>query len=123
KERTSEMLKTVIVIGVITMLLGLLIAVLFSRSIISPINTILSSMKKMSGGDFRERISIKNKDELGEFRDEFNSMMITLSGLIEHIKKTSEDVSVSSETLAAVAQETSASGEEIARTADEIAGG
>ena len=123
KERTSQMLKTIFIVGIISTLLGLVISVIFAKSIISPLNTILLSMKKMEKGDFRERISIKNNDELGEIRDGFNTMMVTLSSLIAHIKDISQDVSVSSETLAAVAEETSASGEEIARTSDEIAHG
>lgn len=123
KERTSEMLKIIVLVGIITTLLGLVISVLFSKTIIDPLDKIVLSMKKMEKGDFRERISIKNRDELGDIRDGFNSMMVKLGSLIQHIKNISSEVSVSSETLAAVAEETSASGEEISRMAEEIAQG
>lgn len=123
KERTSEMLRVIIIVGIITMLLGIAIAIVFSKSIIKPVKNILTSIKKMESGDFTEKITIKNTDEFGQLRDGFNNMMDTLSSLIGHIKEISREVSVSSETLAAVSEETSASGEEISRTAEDIARG
>ena len=123
KERTSEMLKLIIIVGIITMLVGIAIAIVFSKTIISPLKNILSSIKKMESGDFTDKIDIKNTDEFGQLRDGFNNMMDTLSSLIGHIKEISREVSVSSETLAAVSEETSASGEEISRTAEDIARG
>lgn len=121
KESTSEMLKLILIVGLITVLIGIAISIVFSKTIIKPLRDILSSMKKMESGDFSEKIVIKNTDEFGQLRDGFNNMMNTLSQLIMKIKDISEEVSISSETLAAISEETSASGEEISRTSEEIA--
>ncbi len=121
KERTSEMLKLILLVGAITIILGVATAVLFSKSIIVPLKKILLGMDKMGLGDFSEKIIIKNTDEFGQLRDGCNQTMNTLSMLIANVRGISEEVSISSETLAAVSEETSASGEEISRTSEEIA--
>lgn len=121
KEKTGEMLKIIAFVGAITIILAAVIAIVFSKSITVPINKILGSIKKMEDGDFTEKIDIKNKDELGEFRDSFNNMTDEVASLISHIKDVCSEVSISSENLAATSEETSASGEEISKTANEIA--
>lgn len=121
KVKTREMLKIIAMVGVLTIIAGTIIAIVFSKSITVPINKILKSIKKMEDGDFTEKITIKNKDELGQFRDSFNNMTEKVSNLISHIKDVCSEVSMSSENLAATSEETSASGEEIAKTANEIA--
>ena len=121
KERTRAMLNIIAVVGLITVIAGMFVAALFSRSITVPIKKILESIKRMEDGDFTEKIKIKNNDELGQIRDSFNNMANKVSGLISHIKHVCGEVSVSSENLAAISEETSASGEEISRTASEIA--
>lgn len=123
KERTNSMLRLILIVGFITLLAGIVIAILFSKSIIKPLNNLISGMRKMEEGDFTHEVVIDNNDEFGELRDGCNNMTETLSLLIDHIKDISEEVNISSQTLAAVSEETSASGEEISRTAEEIASG
>lgn len=64
KEKTREMLKMIAFVGMITIVAGTIIAIVFSKTITVPINKILSSIKKMEDGDFTEKIEIKSKDEL-----------------------------------------------------------
>ena len=123
KESTSSMLRLILIVGFITMIVGIMVAILFSKSIIKPLNNLVASMRRMENGDFTEEVSINNKDEFGDLRDGCNNMMGTLSLLIDNIKDISNEVSISSETLAAVSEETSASGEEISKTAEDIARG
>ncbi|AFS77361.1 methyl-accepting chemotaxis protein Mcp [Gottschalkia acidurici 9a] len=123
KEGTKLMLQNTSLIGILTMIVGVIISILFARTITKPIYRVLESIKKMESGDFTERLSIKNNDEFGEVRDIFNNMMIKLSELISNIKDISSEVSSSSGLLAATSQQTSASSEEVSRAIDEIARG
>ena len=123
KEGTKLMLQNTSLIGIITMIIGVIISILFAKTITKPIYKVLESIRKMESGDFTERLSIKNNDEFGEVRDIFNNMMIKLSELISNIQDISTEVSSSSGLLAATSQQTSASSEEVSRAIDEIARG
>ena len=119
----KKMLRNIIIIGLITILVAVLIAVAFGKNIANSINEVLGVIRKMESGDFTARIHTKNRDEFGELRDIFNNMMNTLGAFIGKIKIASGSVDEYSGNLAAIAEEVSASSLEVSRTAEEIARG
>ena len=117
------MMQNMIFIGLITVIIGVIIAVVFGRRISNSINEVLGAIRKMEEGDFTTRIHTKSTDEFGELRDRFNSMMVTLSDFIEKIKGASVSVDEYSGNLAAISQEVNASSYEVSTTAEQIAKG
>lgn len=115
--------RNIIFVSVITIVIGIAIAIFFGRQIAKSINKILVAIKKMEQGDFTTRIDSKNSDEFGQVRDSFNIMMGTLCAFISNIKEASASVDEYSGNLAAISEEVSASSLEVARTAEEIAKG
>jgi signal transduction histidine kinase len=54
--------------------IALILTFLFSRRILSPIRTLSSTAIKLGKGDFSQRVQIKNRGEVGELANTFNSM-------------------------------------------------
>lgn len=123
EEDASIMLTTGVIFGLITLVLSIIIAILFSRSLTKHIGTLLENMEKIEDGDFRVNIDIKSKDEIGRLGEGFNLMVREVGSLVKNVQRVSSEVTASAETLAATAEETSASSEEVARTVEEIAKG
>lgn len=118
---TSTMITNNLLIGLGCLVLVIIIAVLFSNSIINPIKVLLDYMEKIKEGDFSVRIKVKSKDEIGELASGFNTMIEDVGNLIKKIQVVSDEVNSSSETLAATSEETSASGESVTKAVQEIA--
>ncbi len=119
----SDMRRSILLIGLTTVVIGVLIAIAFGRHMSESINQILEAITKMEKGDFTSRINTNSRDEFGQVRDHFNSMMETLSVFITNIKTASTSVDEYSGNLAAISEEVRASSLEVATTADEIAKG
>lgn len=119
----NKMAVTILVAGLVIVVLGVVISMLFSNSFIRIIKKLLAGVKQMAEGDFTEKIEIKSNDELGELAESFNVMTEKLSALISDIKSVSKEVSSSSHALAKSAEATNISSDEISRTVEEIAHG
>lgn len=121
QDNTSSMITNNLLIGLGCLIIVILIAVLFSNTIIKPIKILLDYMDKIKNGDFSVRIKIKSKDEIGQLASGFNSMIEDVGNLIKNIQIVSDEVNASSETLAATSEETSSSGESVTKAVEEIA--
>lgn len=119
----QKMMISIFAVGMGVIVIGIIVSVLFSNSIIKPIKKIVHSVQKMAEGDLTEKVDVKNHDEIGILADSFNRMTDKLGKLISDVKEVSSEVSESAHVLAASSEETTASAEEIARTVEEIAHG
>lgn len=119
----NSMMISIFIVGAAVIVVGIVVSILFSNSLIKPIKKIVHSVQKMAQGDLTEKVDIKNHDEIGVLADSFNAMTDKLGKLISDVKDVSTEVSDSAHILAASSEETTASAEEIARTVEEIAHG
>lgn len=71
-------LTEILIANFIIGLLMLFSAIFFSRRIISPIDSLVNTVKKFSKGDLNESIVIKGSDELQALADEFEKMRLKL---------------------------------------------
>ena len=81
----------IILISAFSIILGLLIGILLSRSISKPLVRIVESAKAISLGNFNsEKIRIKSRDEIGVLADSFNIMTDSLRVKAEILEKFAE---------------------------------
>lgn len=120
---TKRLLTSTILIGGVSLMVAMIVAILLARSITNPIKSLTQSMERMKEGDFTIKSKITTKDEIGLLSESFNIMTENLSRFVRMIQDVSIDVTNASQNLAATSEETSASSEEVARTVEEIAKG
>ncbi|MCL2165208.1 MAG: HAMP domain-containing histidine kinase [Oscillospiraceae bacterium] len=66
---------------IISSLISIVIGLVFSSRLSSPIRKINEAAKVIAAGNFSERIIINSKDEIGELADTFNHMVLDLENL------------------------------------------
>lgn len=107
------------VIGIV----GVVIALLVSRSITSKIIAIKNEFNKASGGNLRAEVRINSKDEFGELGENFNIMMRNIRELILNVNASSEIITKTSSDVNRMAGETNVALNEVAVTIDQVAQG
>ncbi|OPJ60368.1 methyl-accepting chemotaxis protein [Clostridium chromiireducens] len=112
-----------IIIGLVSFIISMLVALIVSRSISNPLGKLVSLMKKAKNGNLALLITDDSKDEIGEVINAFNDMVIKISTLISGVKILANNVSNNTKTIAEVSERSCSSSEEIAATMSEIAQG
>ncbi len=110
------------------MLISLAIAVLAAgllgflllRSIMSPMQRIVSILEVMRSGDLSKRLNLERKDEFGAVETGFNDMMAELTALVSQAQRSSVQVTTSVTEIAATSKQQQATATETAATTTEI---
>lgn len=119
----TNLLRTIILIGVIAIILAVIAIYILSNIITKPIFKLNHAVSKVADGDLTEDISVHSKDEIGTLTNSFNIMLANMRVLLGSVGTSSEKVKTSVEELSAVAEEVSATSEEVSRAIGEIAKG
>jgi two-component system phosphate regulon sensor histidine kinase PhoR len=85
KEKLSDIYKIVIVSLLMGGLISLALGALVGRSFSSPLSEMGSFAQKIVQGDFRHKIKVKSKDEIGQLAENLNAMSEQLEKKIEAI--------------------------------------
>jgi PAS domain S-box-containing protein len=72
---------------VVTFILGILVSVNLARSITSPVNELVNATRMIGSGEYGSTIDYKDKTELGELAEHFNSMSLAIKDGYEKIQK------------------------------------
>ncbi len=64
-----------LILGNLTLLLGVAAALFFTSSIVKPLNKLKNLMKKAEGGDLDVYFESKYSDEIGQLGKSFNNMI------------------------------------------------
>ncbi|NLX85670.1 MAG: methyl-accepting chemotaxis protein [Clostridiales bacterium] len=107
--------------GLGSVVAAMVIAHLFSGSIVGPVKDIAGAVDAAAEGDLTVRTGIKSSDELGKLGQDFNGMLDALKGFMQGVQDAVLKVSGYSEALATAAQETSASSQQMATSIQEMA--
>ncbi len=94
-----------------------------ARMIVNPIKKLQALMKQAGDGDLTVQGDYRSKDEIGQLNGSFNDMTSTLRTILQQVTNTSELVAASSEELTANSEETTKATEMIAHTMEEMANG
>jgi signal transduction histidine kinase len=72
--RAARLMRSVVAVSFVIMALIIVVALLLSQSIVSPIRRLSLAMRRIEGGDFRAELGGSVSGELGELLEGFNGM-------------------------------------------------
>lgn len=115
-----------IILVVISTVLGIVLTIFISRSIVSGLTATAAEAEFLAEGDFTNKIDdkfIKRRDEIGILAKAFNLMASNLADLLRLIKESSMVVSTSGEQLNATVEEINSQVQTVNMNTQEIAAG
>lgn len=132
-----------LIINILIMLISVVIVIVFSRSVIKPVNKATNKVNEIikgieaGEGNLTERLEVKSQDEIGQLSTGINHFLDQLQGIMIKLRSGSEGMNVqvnniksnivtsegSASDVSATMQQMSASMEEISATLDTIAAG
>lgn len=68
-----------------------IVMMILSKIIISPVNKLIKSTQEIADGNFNERVNIKSKDEIGILAKNFNYMTGIIEDNINELKESADD--------------------------------
>jgi methyl-accepting chemotaxis protein len=78
--------------GVLALIIGAIMSVLITRSIVKPLGQVVQLLDRVAKGDLSHDISIKQRGEIGLLVDSVVSMRTSLAGVIEKIDNSAQTV-------------------------------
>ncbi len=113
--------------GLLTMLMGLSIAVsialalILTRNILKPVSALVSFTDAMAQGNLKlQNLKVASKDELGQLTESVNKMHMNLKNLLEQIMSSSENVFMTSNTVTELSNHTVKSTNTLADTVAKV---
>lgn len=120
----QKVLRLIMIIGISSIVLGVVIALFMGRIISKPVAHVARAASRIADGDLTgEAIVVRNRDEIGDLAESFNKMMENLRHLIHQVGHNADRVAASSEELTASTEQTATATEQVATTMEEIATG
>ncbi|RDS90628.1 methyl-accepting chemotaxis protein [Pseudomonas fluorescens] len=104
-----------------SLLITVVVASLFARSIITPVRELLVSTGKIADGDLRVAIAINGNDELTALQRSTASMQMNLKSTLQHISEASGQLAAAAEEMSAITRESSAGIERQSMETDQAA--
>ncbi len=86
-------------IAIVSLIIGMLIALLISRNILRPIRGMTKLLEKAGKGDLTGRVMDKRSDEIGELGTRVNDVLDGQQKMLEKVKSTSGDIGILREGL------------------------
>jgi two-component system sensor histidine kinase YesM len=84
-QEVSEVVKYSIIIGVLTLICAIIVAMFFTSSIVNPLNSLRMLMKKAESGDLTVQFKSAQDDEIGQLGNSFNNMIAEIQKLINMV--------------------------------------
>ncbi|MCM3217863.1 methyl-accepting chemotaxis protein [Niallia taxi] len=120
---SAPIVKSSLIIEILAIIVGVIIAVLVTRSIIRPIHKLKDSAIIISKGNLSEPIEVTSRDEVGELGNAFSDMKESLRELISQVDTNTEQVAAAAEELSAASEETKTATVHVASSIQQIASG
>jgi methyl-accepting chemotaxis protein len=89
EEKIRSMTVKLILLAFLFILAGTGLTFIFSQKIISGLNALVVHFKKMSEGDFSQKIDLASEDELGKVSLSYNTLVDQMSPIFQKLQKTS----------------------------------
>ncbi len=98
--------RSIILIAVICLIIGILIAIVFSNGITKEIKKITSAMGKVASGDLTSKIKVKRSDEFGILENDFNGMVDNVASLIKNVDEKADTIVKAANNISDVSRNT-----------------
>ena len=79
-------------VGLLAVLIGLVMSVLISRSIVNPLNYVIALLDKVARGDLSQNITSEQKGEIGQLLDSVKRMQVSLASVVMKIDTSAKTV-------------------------------
>ena len=115
--------KTILLISLLLLLLGIGITYLISRNIIMPLRAVTSITNALAEGNWQVEIPEKHlnqNDEIGDMSRSIETMIKNVRELISSIAVMAKEVDISSQALSAASQSSAADMQEVSASTEEI---
>ncbi len=125
-EVMAAVTKAALVTGAVTLLavlIALISAYYVARNIVRPLDKLVNAAGQVADGDLAHAIEVRGVAEINTLTNAFNTMILSLRGLVAKTSATAETVAASSEELAASSGEVGKAAEEVAITIQGVAAG
>lgn len=83
---------TTVICVILALILSVLVALFISYSISRELKKLQSATNRMAQGDLSTKLEVKRLDEFGELEHNFNTMMDSISGLIQEVDRNSDEI-------------------------------
>ena len=120
EKATKSAEHTLIVGTLVGAIVSILTAISVTRAINQPLVQLVAGIKRLSGGDFTQRVTLARRDELGAVSEGLNQMTDDLSRLVGDVQRSGIQLNTSATEIAATAKEQQATASEVAATTTEI---
>ncbi|GMR07670.1 MAG: hypothetical protein BMS9Abin26_0673 [Gammaproteobacteria bacterium] len=104
---TEQLMKVFLILTGITLLLGVISAVVISTMILKPLNTVVSTMRNIAegGGDLSFRIRVPGKDEIAQLADSFNMFSAKIHEIVLQMASATSRLSSSATEMARITED------------------
>ncbi|TCP55676.1 methyl-accepting chemotaxis protein [Tumebacillus sp. BK434] len=104
--------------------LTIIIVLIVSGMITTPVYRLAAQVKKMAAGDLTlDALNLKSRDEIGDLGRDFDTMVQNLRHILQQVSMNSTQVAATSEQLMAGADQTARAAEQIAASVQEVSTG
>lgn len=123
-DSTKKVLNMTMIIAALSIIVGAVIAYVYSGAVVKPIKELQEKMRKLATGDLTVKVDeTKAKDEIKNVMIGFNQMVGSVGKLIKNLQKSSNTLIESSQILNESSMENKEIGEGVAQAIGEIAKG
>lgn len=95
----------IVAMTLIGLVLGNGVAAFVTRSVTRPVFELRNLAQAMAGGDLRQRLDLKQQDEVGQLSDATNSLADSLTRIVTEIQKVSQGLGDSADELTGVSNQ------------------
>lgn len=123
-KRDAQTAKTIsLITSLVTLLLMIGLSILVVRTTIGPIKNVVSRMSDIAEGegDLTRRLEIKNKDELGDLANAFNTFIIKIQNTIKEVATNTAQLHAGSDQLSGVSENMKRNVEQATQRANTVA--
>jgi len=119
----NKLRTNIIIIGVVCVLIAFLLCMVIAKSVSTPLNRLVSSMKKAKDGDLTSKIEDYERDEIADVCRNYNDMLLNINSLVSQVRNSSHSVLGAANKIAVASEATYNASEQVAVTVEQIAKG
>jgi methyl-accepting chemotaxis protein len=100
----NSVMTTILIVGVLALMFGMLIAVSISRSIAQPLRNAKNAMDDIAEGegDLTQRLPVRGRDEIAQMADAFNRFAAKVQNTVSKVAASTTQIATASEEMSAV---------------------